>query len=460
MEVRFWAATDSGRKRSHNEDNFLVDRGLRLFVVCDGMGGHAAGEVASAAAIQTVREVIRDGLSEVTVGSGPDRAPKEESAVLELLEEAIRAASKRVWSMAEEDPSRKGMGTTCSLLMFVGARGFIAHVGDSRIYRVGREGASQVTEDHSLRNHMIRAGRLEEGEPLERANAVTRAVGVAESIDVDTFTVDPTPEDRFVLCSDGLSDYLEEPVRLTELVAAEDLEVATGECVDFANRSGGKDNTTVIVVEVREGVGIWDARRSTPRGRALRVLPHFEGLGPEEAGQVLEALERRTLDKGETLGAEGTLSEGLVVVVEGALDLIEEGESVGRIRKGDHLGERGLFGIGSRDWSLRAAESAEVVLLERDAFEELLRDDPELAAKIEWKFLRQWARKFRDFSESAFRNPSLILPPDGETVDVVDGDLAALKMATAEEVETEETRERSEPETVNLNLDDDATSLE
>ena len=189
--ITFWPLTDVGRVRDHNEDSFLVDKKLNLFIVADGMGGHAAGEVASQVAARTVRDVLaqsRDMLHEFEAGHGGIGRHD----ILRLLESAVQQAGSAVYNEGQEDESKRGMGTTIDALLLIGSRGFIAHVGDSRVYLYRQSAVHQLTEDHSLINELLKRGRLsrEQIEKLQYKNAVTRAVGVYESVEVDTLDFD------------------------------------------------------------------------------------------------------------------------------------------------------------------------------------------------------------------------------------------------------------------------------
>lgn len=256
MQIQFWAATDVGRTRNHNEDNFLVDRKLNLFIVADGMGGHAAGEIASSVAVHEVRKAIteqRDIIDNYArSGSVLLRQP-----VLGLIERAISQACRQVHRLAQEDSERHGMGTTLSLLLISRGRGFVGHVGDSRIYMTRDGKARMVTEDHSVINELIKSGRLSAAEAHNSPykNAVTRAVGVHATVEVDTFDFEILPGDNFLLCSDGLSGYLEEDEQVTPYLAAPDIKSIPQRLIDYANECGGKDNITAIIVRLLEEAG-------------------------------------------------------------------------------------------------------------------------------------------------------------------------------------------------------------
>src|SRR5690349_4905610 len=201
MELKYWAATDVGKERDHNEDNFLIDKKLNLFVVADGMGGHAAGEVASNLAVHEVRDAVQANADIVErFDQGDSTVQRHE--LLAVLEHAVQSACASVYRRAQADAEKRGMGTTCSVLLMAGNRAFIAHVGDTRIYLSRQAGIHQLTEDHSLVNELVKRGKFKREEvdstPYAKyKNAVTRAVGVYESVEVDTFDLDVLPGDAF-----------------------------------------------------------------------------------------------------------------------------------------------------------------------------------------------------------------------------------------------------------------------
>src|SRR6185436_11269092 len=245
MELSFWAATDVGRKREINEDNFLVDKKLSLFVVADGMGGHASGEVASKLAVHEFRNAVessRESIDKFAKGD-PSVRPQD---VLTVLEEAVQSAGQAVYKKGQVEPEKRGMGTTTSALLIAGDRGFIAHVGDSRIYMLRGGQVVQLTEDHSLVNELIRRGRVTkegfETSPYKAyKNAVTRAVGVYEQVQGDTIDFEILPGDQFLLCSDGLHAYLND-ARIIDNLKGDDVKALPKKLIDLANAGGGHDN--------------------------------------------------------------------------------------------------------------------------------------------------------------------------------------------------------------------------
>src|ERR1043165_7697872 len=259
MELSFAAATDVGRQRTHNEDNFLIDKKLRLFLVADGMGGHAAGEIASSIAVHEIRDAVnnnRDLIDRYRV----DHPGVQSYEILQVLEHAIQAACGAVHLRAQNEPDKRGMGTTATVLLIAGngdhLRGFIAHVGDSRVYLARQSQCHILTEDHSLMNELVRRGKLNreqiESSPYKQyKNAVTRAVGVYGSVEVDTFDFDILPGDRFLLGSDRLSAYVDGGELAKQLAEGEVKEVPK-KLLDIANTGGGHDNITAVVIRIGE----------------------------------------------------------------------------------------------------------------------------------------------------------------------------------------------------------------
>jgi protein phosphatase len=248
-QIRSYAGTSVGRRRKHNEDAYLSDDELGLWVVADGMGGHAAGEVASREACDAVFGVVKRGKQKLSTEEPPTEASL--LAAHRLLEGAIQAATYIVYSMAELDLGKAGMGTTISAMMKFGRLLVLAQVGDSRIYRVRDNVAEQLTEDHTLVGWQVKHGIITEAEARvsKQRNVITRAVGNRDYVQVDTFQSDYLPGDAFLLCSDGLHGYLdtEEIPELITLGGHSSVQAL----IDLANERGGRDNITAVVVEVK-----------------------------------------------------------------------------------------------------------------------------------------------------------------------------------------------------------------
>lgn len=252
MKVVSAGLTDVGRKRLHNEDSYLIDDELQLYVVADGMGGHAGGGTASRLAVETIdRELrkTRDGKENPFAVS----AVLQESPMPEAVRGAVERACMAIFGAAQEDPRLAGMGTTVIALVVKDDAAFFAHVGDSRAYLIRGDLIQQISEDHSLVNEQIKAGMItaEEAKHSRYKNIITRSVGFEEEVQVDVMGLLTEPGDTFILCSDGLANMLEDR-ELLDTVHSSRLEEIPRKLVDLANERGGDDNITVIVVQTQE----------------------------------------------------------------------------------------------------------------------------------------------------------------------------------------------------------------
>lgn len=252
MRVEAFAWTDPGPVRENNEDTFLVDEDTGLFVVADGMGGHAAGEVASRIAVDAIRELLQGGVDPDETRL--DRAVADPADVLrERLRYAMNQASVRIRREAQAHPEYSGMGTTVCVLLIESGQAHIAHVGDSRIYRLRDGRLERLTRDHTVVQEEIDKGRLtpELARQVPHRNYLTQSVGYHGPVEPDTTTHPLEPGDLFLLCSDGLTDPLED-LRIAELCRATHPSDLAETLVNQALAAGGEDNVTVVTARVLE----------------------------------------------------------------------------------------------------------------------------------------------------------------------------------------------------------------
>lgn len=235
------AVTHRGLVREGNEDAFLVWPEANLAVVADGMGGHQAGEVASALAVEHIRETL-----------GARETPTDTLAAQLALSQAIREANERICTLSMDDEAYAGMGTTVVALWMLGQKALVVHVGDSRLYRIRRFEMEQITHDHSLLNELRRHGIVTEAQAMTdpRRHVLTRALGGKAEITVDATILDLREGDRFILCTDGLSDIVDEKIIRAFGGPPRAPSTAARTLLEAALANGGKDNVTVVVVEV------------------------------------------------------------------------------------------------------------------------------------------------------------------------------------------------------------------
>lgn len=252
IRVRFAGRTDVGQVRAHNEDSIHVPEEMALGVVADGMGGHAAGDVASRIAVETVVSYFR-ATAEYEPTTFPLRLPQLEIE-RNRMATAIKMANSNIFETAAADADKKGMGTTVDALFVGQGRCYIGHVGDSRVYRVRDGSLGLVTEDHSLLNDWRRMKEMsgEEVQSFPHKNVVVRALGLAESVNVDVLVEEAAIGDLYLLCSDGLSDMLSDDEIMGVIRAGKRLDSIASKLVDAANEAGGKDNITALLVSLEK----------------------------------------------------------------------------------------------------------------------------------------------------------------------------------------------------------------
>src|SRR3954468_14384902 len=249
MRIVSGASTDTGQVREGNEDSYLVDRRLELFAVADGMGGHRAGEIASATAL--------DGLKLAVTEGNP-------------VADAVGRANTAVWDKAAADTELAGMGTTLTAAIFDAGTLTIAHVGDSRAYLLRADQLERLTTDHSLVEELIRDGKLTEEQAAvhPQRSIITRALGVDSSVEVDVYSLVLEGGDRVILCSDGLTSMVR-PTGIADILRREsDPTAAANALVDAANEAGGEDNITVVVLDA-----VAEAKDPLPSSVAAAIRP-------------------------------------------------------------------------------------------------------------------------------------------------------------------------------------------
>jgi len=252
-KVRYFEFTHTGQVRDHNEDAVFGDMELGLVVLADGMGGYNAGEIASELAIKTVTDMVSAGLQRETRSDIDDTSGLMRQSI--VLRNAIIRANKIIWQTAQTQPQCRGMGTTIATCLFHDDRVSIAHVGDSRVYRLRKNRFEQLTLDHSLMQELVDRGYFSHEEAMRSANRnyVTRALGVESGVEVEIQEETVKKDDIYMLCSDGLSDMVEEEdIHLTLSTFSANLSTGGDQLVQLANTNGGRDNISVCLAQVIE----------------------------------------------------------------------------------------------------------------------------------------------------------------------------------------------------------------
>lgn len=397
--------TDVGRTREQNEDAFLVDDALGLYVVCDGMGGHLAGEVASATAIEALAAAIGARADELQTYR---RGEADDDVAVELVRDAVVEASERVFELACEDSERSGMGCTLTMLLVLGDKAISAHVGDSRLYLWRGGKASQLTNDHTMANELHLAGLIRADEVAEHpfAHVLTRAVGTQPHVNVDVLCLDVAPGDRFLICSDGLADHLEDDSLIEDVLGGDALSGVPESLVTFANDAGGHDNVTVVAVAIHPDdpeVEIVDEISSEVFGKfaALESLFLFEGLSLPVLTRVLQGCEIEDHFDGEVILEAGASCSQLHVVLDGKLAArSDDGERL--LLPGGHAGATTLLAPRPSRCTLVVVDVARVLVLRKEEFWELVEERPQLGVTL---LARLGSRLSLDLADETERDP-------------------------------------------------------
>ena len=248
LRIEVAGETNVGMKRTHNEDNFSILEESGLYIVADGMGGHASGEVASKMAVDSLKEFFAATANDPE-RTWPYKMDRSKGYEENRLITGIKLANLRIYESAQRDPRQRGMGTTIVSMFAVEDGLYVAHVGDSRVYRVRDGKLELLTEDHSLLNDYIKMKRLtaEEIANFPHKNVIVRALGMKDTVKVDTRYEQPRVNDIYLLCSDGLSGPVTDDEMLEVAATAPDLKSVASRLIERANQNGGPDNITVVL---------------------------------------------------------------------------------------------------------------------------------------------------------------------------------------------------------------------
>jgi len=268
-KIRSMGLSDVGRVREHNEDTIGVDADIGLFVLADGMGGYNAGEVASGIAVKTIMSLVKEAVERQDMSTADPETGMQRPSI--VLRDAISRANKIIYQTARTQPQCEGMGTTVVACLFFNNRVAIAHVGDSRAYRVRANRLEQMTMDHSLLQELVDRGFYSpaEAQRATNKNYVTRALGVEPGVDVELHEHPADKGDYYLLCSDGLSDMVEDDdLLLTVNTFGASLETVAKQLIQLANDNGGRDNVSIILAQVMDSF-------ATRRGLVHKILNWF-----------------------------------------------------------------------------------------------------------------------------------------------------------------------------------------
>ncbi|MBM64632.1 MAG: hypothetical protein CMH55_00175 [Myxococcales bacterium] len=414
-------ATDIGQRREHNEDRIFCDPNMGLFVVCDGMGGHAAGEVAAEMVVESIVHHLEECLSEL-----PDHLDEEDAAnqLGNALEQGIMAGNAAVHARGQAEGHQGGIGTTCTALVVHGRRACLGHVGDSRCYLVRDEKLYQLSQDHSWVAEMVRTGRMtvEEAERSPQRNLLVRSVGPQPVVKVDRLSIDLVAHDTLLLCSDGLHSYFSSPSELVELLERGDVSRLPEELIGLGNSRGGHDNLSAVLVRMPSADDLPPSDRD-PRVELafLGSLDLFSEMGLPELVRVRSICSHVTFEADEPICREGAVGDSMYVLLSGSANVLSNGQVLTDLSPGDHVGEMSLVDARPRSATVISHGESRWLRIARGEIFRVVRQEPELAVKLLWNFVRVLSSRLRD-TNAALQTGRGLRPLAGESLSSVVGE--------------------------------------
>jgi serine/threonine protein phosphatase PrpC len=401
FRVDYAGTSDVGKIRKNNEDALAILPDLALFGVADGMGGHAAGEVASRLALETVASVMREKEARRVLDKFPkDPTLEARHAMFALLRRIFQRANDAVRAEADARQETAGMGTTLDIALLLRDRAFVAHTGDGRVYLARSSAVIQLTHDHALFESLVAAGTMRHtpraaGDARRRRNPLVNAIGISKDVSVDTCFVELTRGDRLLLCSDGVHSEIESETLLGQLLRTGSAEDGANALVSYALRKGGRDNATALVIEVCERF----VARPTPDGEPssgpvssdILVARHSALLEDLPIASVLAALAAAVeveIAKDQKVPRLVASDWVCYIIVSGQVKMPD-----GRV-----LGPSGLLFVESlmgvaREGELpMVIENARLMRLRADDFAEVCEQDVELSNALHVRIARHLAR--------------------------------------------------------------------
>jgi serine/threonine protein phosphatase PrpC len=392
VKVSMWGATDVGRSRKINEDSFLLSPDHNFVAVADGMGGYQRGDVAAQLACNVVKEVIYTHKHIVELFR---RAPSEASAsaVKTMLDTTMQRACKEVHDAAVAMTGKGGrMGTTMDLVLFAGNKAFISHVGDGRVFLLRGGEVHQLTEDHT-----VAAQEAASGVPVEQRssrNVITRALGVFPNVMVDSLVFDLQVDDRVIICTDGLYKYVDESELAAELATGSVAEVVD-RLIGLANERGGRDNISLVIFQAEAEGKAKEDHEMVQRLERLRNVGLFQFCTYRELMKVCQMATPQAVPAGFVLFEEGAQGRECFIVEEGEITIRKAGQVLAVMTSGDYFGEMSFIDVPIRSATAVATRDTKLLVIGRNQFLQLLKQDSELAAKLMWQLLQKMSRLVR-----------------------------------------------------------------
>jgi serine/threonine protein phosphatase PrpC len=381
MKVDAHGHTDKGKVRDYNEDAYLIDEKLGLFIICDGMGGPPHGELACTTAISVIATTVEQNRPLLQAieqaGDSADTGP-----AIDMLDQALRIAARRVYQTAQSKSAGVG-GCTLAALLLVGRHAVVSHVGDCRVYLVREEQAHPITDDHA---------RMRTGESGKPRKVLSRALGPHEEAEPETLVLELMPRDRFVMLTDGVTTYLEDH-ELADCCRRMPAPNIAAALVQAANTRGGRDNATAITVGV-EAVRLSNVDAAS-QVKVLKKIPLFAELEYRELARICDVLRFTDYEDGDHIIRDGEEGSDLFIVLSGTAAVMKLDQRVAELTAGAFFGEGGLIEPQGRAADVIAKGNVKVMTIRRSDFIAVLDQNPVMCTKVLWSMCKLLTQRLR-----------------------------------------------------------------
>jgi PPM family protein phosphatase len=384
MKYQVAGLSDVGVRRKDNQDAYLIDKKIPLFVVCDGVGGHSAGAIASSLCIEIFKDTIERRMDLIDAYRA-DPSLKNRKAIASLLQNGALAANYEIHQKGLRESTKSGMATTLVSILMLPDFALITHVGDSRAYLLRAGKVHQLTEDHQFGVEMISAGQWteEQSRKSPHGNVLTRAVGMHPTLKVDTLQVEILSGDQFLLCTDGFYRYTN-PDALKALHDGEPAQCIP-KMIEFAKRAGGEDNITVIALTMEpKKIETKSAIDILQKTELMTKVPLFRFMNFNEIAKILSIAEVKFIDRGEIIVKEGDPSLHLFIIAKGTVEVLHHDTRVTMREKGDVIGEMGVFDKAPRAATLKAESPTYLIQITQTELLNLFRKEQLISLKFIW----------------------------------------------------------------------------
>jgi len=403
MQVKAFGQTDTGLKRSHNEDAFKICEDIQLYIVCDGVGGLAAGEVASQMACVRIAERLRERV-DVIESFGRLSSAGNRLAVLDCVREAIAGTSREIWELSQQDEGERKRATTLVMVLVVGDDAFVAHVGDSRLYLFRGSEGFQLTEDHTYVNELVKNGKLteEEAKNHPQAHVITKALGFRSALEIETLHMELENDDRLLLCSDGLYHYFSTE-QFGKLMKGVDGGKFNELAIAQANALGGRDNITSLHLQVSAEGKKDHATGVSQKIAVLKRIALFKALSFKELAKVLEIIKIKSFAEKTLIIHEGDMGDEMYIILLGSVDVMISNKTIKTIPKGAYFGEMALVDKEIRSASILAREPTKTLVIQRDDLLSLFKRENRIGLKMMWAMLQHANARLRGNDKKVYR---------------------------------------------------------